>query len=52
MSEVMEQIMSNKLSKLKEEETDRLQVQLDVKDIYDILPHANVNADRGYAKVK
>lgn len=52
MTEVMSEIMSNKLVKLKEEETDTLEVQLDVKDIYDILPQGNPNSERGKLKVK
>lgn len=48
----MQEIMGNKLTKVKEEDTDSLQVQLEVKEIMDILPHNNNRSEKGLAKVK
>lgn len=51
MSEVMQEIVESKLTKDKEELGDGLDVQLDVREIYERID-MNVNADRGKEKVK
>ncbi len=52
MNELLQEIMGNKITKVKQEEKDRLEVQLDVREIYEILPNSNTRSDRGAVKVK
>lgn len=51
MTEVMQEIMDCKLNKDKDEVGDGLDVQLDVREIYDRID-LNGNADRSKEKVK
>lgn len=38
MSEVLQEIISGKITKIKDEDHDELQVQLGIREIYDQLP--------------